>query len=134
MISIRCSIDGEYLMTYQADGLVISTPTGSTAYSLSNGGTIVVPTTNVLCLTTVAPHSLNARPIVVNDTSVIDLAIESRTHNYLVAIDGRSESLNDEVRLTIQKASHKAMIVKRHSRKYFNVLRDKMLWGHDQRS
>lgn len=133
MISIRCYIDGEYLMTYQADGLIISTPTGSTAYSLSNGGPIIAPTTNVLCLTPVAPHSLNTRPIVVNDTSVIELSIESRSHNYLVAIDGRSESLNDEVRLTIKKAAYKTMIVKRHSRKYFNVLRDKMLWGLDQR-
>ncbi len=120
-------------MTYQADGLVISTPTGSTAYSLSNGGPIIAPTTNVLCLTPVAPHSLNTRPIVVNDTSVIELSVESRSHNYLVAIDGRSESLNDEVRLTIKKAAYKTMIVKRHSRKYFNVLRDKMLWGLDQR-
>lgn len=133
MISIRCSIDGEYLMTYQADGLIVSTPTGSTAYSLSNGGPIVAPTTNVLCLTPVAPHSLNTRPIVVNDTSVIELTVESRTHNFLIAIDGRSESLRDEVKLTISKASYKTMIVKRHSRKYFSVLRDKMLWGTDLR-
>lgn len=134
MISIRCSIDGEYLMTYQADGLIVSTPTGSTAYSLSNGGPIIAPTTSVLCLTPVAPHSLNTRPIVINDTSVIELTVESRTHNFLVAIDGRSESLRDEVKLTIKKAPYKTMIVKRHARRYFNVLRDKMMWGIDQRN
>ena len=92
MISIRASINGQYLNTYQADGLVISTPTGSTAYSLSNGGPIIVPGTKVFSMTAVAPHSLNVRPIVLADSSVIELDVESRSHSFLVAIDGRSES------------------------------------------
>ena len=90
MISIRTMVDGEFLVTYQADGLIVSTPTGSTAYNLSNGGPIIIPQSGSLCLTPVAPHSLNIRPIVINDTAEITLDIESRSHNYLVAIDGRS--------------------------------------------
>ena len=86
MISIRASVNGQYLNTYQADGLVISTPTGSTAYSLSNGGPIIVPGTKVFSMTAVAPHSLNVRPIVLADSSVIELDVESRSHNFLVAI------------------------------------------------
>ena len=86
MISIRTMVDGEFLVTYQADGLIVSTPTGSTAYNLSNGGPIIIPQSGSLCLTPVAPHSLNIRPIVINDTAEITLDIESRSHNYLVAI------------------------------------------------
>ena len=82
MISIRTSINGEYLTTYQADGLVISTPTGSTAYSLSNGGPIIVPGTKVFSMTAVAPHSMNIRPIVLSDSSEITLTVESRSHNF----------------------------------------------------
>ncbi|MBQ4041989.1 MAG: NAD kinase, partial [Prevotella sp.] len=89
MISIRVNVNNDYLMTYQADGLIVTTPTGSTAYSLSNGGPIITPGTNTMCLTAVAPHSLNVRPIVVPDTAVITLKVESRSHNFLVAVDGR---------------------------------------------
>ena len=99
MISIRTMVDGEFLVTYQADGLIVSTPTGSTAYNLSNGGPIIIPQSGSLCLTPVAPHSLNIRPIVINDTAEITLDIESRSHNYLVAIDGRSERMTEETRL-----------------------------------
>jgi NAD+ kinase len=90
MIAVEARIDGEYLTTYQADGLIVSTPTGSTAYSLSVGGPIIVPGTHVFSLTAVAPHSLNVRPIVVSEDSVIELSVESRTHNFLVALDGRN--------------------------------------------
>jgi NAD+ kinase len=90
MISIHATINGEYLTTYQADGIIVSTPTGSTAYSLSNGGPIIVPGTHVLLLTAVAPHSLNVRPIVIPDSAVITFDVESRSHSFLTAIDGRS--------------------------------------------
>ncbi|SES92960.1 NAD+ kinase [Prevotella sp. kh1p2] len=133
MISIRTCINGEYLVTYQADGLIISTPTGSTAYSLSNGGPIIVPDARNLCITPVAPHSLNIRPIVINDDSEISLEIESRSHNYLVAIDGRSEKLDEGTRLTIRKAPYAIRIVKRRCQRYFSTLREKMMWGVDQR-
>ena len=102
MISIRTNVNGEYLVTYQADGLIVSTPTGSTAYSLSNGGPIIVPESDILCLTPVAPHSLNIRPIVIRDDAEITLTVESRSHNFLIAIDGRSEKCEEGTRLTIQ--------------------------------
>ena len=133
MISVRTCINGEYLVTYQADGLIISTPTGSTAYGLSNGGPIIVPDADILCLTPVAPHSLNVRPIVINDDSEITLEVESRSHNFLVAIDGRSEKLLESTRLTIRKAPYTINIVKRDSRSYFSTLREKMMWGADHR-
>ena len=133
MITIHTTINGEFLTTYQADGLILSTPTGSTAYSLSNGGPIIVPGTHVFSLTAVAPHSLNVRPIVVSEDSEINLTIESRTHNFLVALDGRSEKLADSTRLTLRKAPYRVMVVKRAGTKYFHTLRDKMMWGADQR-
>ena len=134
MISIRTMVDGEFLVTYQADGLIVSTPTGSTAYNLSNGGPIIIPQSGSLCLTPVAPHSLNIRPIVINDTAEITLDIESRSHNYLVAIDGRSERMTEETRLVIRRAAHCIKIVKQRNQRYFSTLREKLMWGADQRA
>ena len=133
MITIHTTINGDYLTTYQADGLILSTPTGSTAYSLSNGGPIIVPGTHVFSLTAVAPHSLNVRPIVVSEDSEIKLTIESRTHNFLVALDGRSEKLDDTTKLTLRKAPYRVKVIKRAGTKYFHTLREKMMWGADQR-
>lgn len=133
MISIRTCVDGEYLVTYQADGLVVSTPTGSTAYSLSNGGPIIVPKAGILSLTPVAPHSLTIRPIVIPDDSEITLTVESRSHNYLVAVDGRSERLHESTKIILRKAPHHIHIVKRDCRRYFSTLREKLMWGADHR-
>ncbi|MBQ8064867.1 MAG: NAD kinase [Prevotella sp.] len=133
MITIHTSVNGDYLTTYQADGLIMSTPTGSTAYSLSNGGPIIVPGTHVFSLTAVAPHSLNVRPIVVSEDSLIELTVESRTHNFLVALDGRSEKLPDSTRLILRKAPYRVNVVKRAGTKYFHTLREKMMWGADKR-
>ena len=129
MITIHTTINGDFLTTYQADGLILSTPTGSTAYSLSNGGPIIVPGTHVFSLTAVAPHSLNVRPIVVSEDSEIKLTIESRTHNFLVALDGRSEKLDDTTKLTLRKAPYRVKVIKRAGTKYFHTLREKMMWG-----
>lgn len=133
MITIHCTVNGDYLTTYQADGLIMSTPTGSTAYSLSNGGPIIVPGTHVFLLTSVAPHSLNVRPIVLSEDSEIQLTVESRTHNYLVALDGRSEPLQETTRLRLRKAPYRVRVIKRADTKYFHTLREKMMWGADQR-
>lgn len=133
MISVRTSINGEYIMTYHADGLVISTPTGSTAYSLSNGGPIMVPHTGTLCLTPVAPHSLNVRPIVMPDDAVITLEVESRSHNFLIAVDGRSAKCDESQVITIRRAPYDAHIVKPAGQTYFSTLRQKMMWGADTR-
>ena len=133
MISIKAYINGEFLVNYQADGLVIATPTGSTAYSLSNGGPIIVPQSGSLCITPVAPHSLNIRPIVINDTSVIELEVCSRSHNFLVAIDGRSMKLTEGTRLTIRKADYMVKLVKLKNQRYFSTLHRKLMWGADSR-
>lgn len=133
MIAIHTSINGAYLTTYQADGLVIATPTGSTAYSLSIGGPVIVPHSNTIAITPVAPHSLNIRPIVINDDWGITLDVESRSHNFLVAIDGRSETCREGTRLTIRKADYKIKVVKRPNHIFFHTLRDKMMWGADGR-
>ena len=133
MISIRTQVDGEFLVTYQADGLIVTTSTGSTAYNLSNGGPIIIPQSSSLCLTPVAPHSLNIRPVVINDTAEITLDVESRSHNFLVAIDGRSERMTEGTRLIIRKAAHTIKIVKQRNQRYFSTLREKLMWGADQR-
>ena len=134
MMTIHAYVDGDPLVTYRADGLVVSTPTGSTAYNLSNGGPIMISQAEVLCLTPVAPHSLNIRPIVVPDNAIIELEVESRSHNFLVAVDGRSETLDEQARIRISKASHKVKIVKRESENFFSTLREKMMWGKDGRN
>lgn len=133
MISIHTQVDGEFLVNYQADGLIVTTSTGSTAYNLSNGGPIIIPQSSSLCLTPVAPHSLNIRPVVINDTAEITLDVESRSHNYLVAIDGRSERMTEGTRLVIRKAAHTIKIVKQRNQRYFSTLREKLMWGADQR-
>ncbi len=134
MITIHTSINGTYLTTYEADGLIISTPTGSTAYSLSVGGPVIVPHSNTIAITPVAPHSLNIRPIVICDDWEITLDVESRNHNFLIAIDGRNETLSQGSRLTVKKADYTTKVVKRYNHVFFNTLRNKMNWGIDNRS
>ena len=134
MISIRASINGEYLTTYQADGIIVSTPTGSTAYSLSNGGPIIVPGTGVMLMTAVAPHSLNVRPIVIPDNAEITFDVESRSHSFLVAIDGRSEKCREGTTVTLRRAPFNIKVVKRRDNLYFSTLREKMMWGADGRN
>ena len=133
MISIRASIDGEHLATYQADGLIVSTPTGSTAYSLSNGGPIITPRTGVMLMTPVASHSLNIRPIVIPDSACIELTVSSRSHSFLVAIDGRSQKLPEGTTLHLQRAPYTAKIVRRNGSNYFSTLREKLMWAADSR-
>lgn len=133
MISIHTAINGAPLTTYQADGLIVATPTGSTAYSLSVGGPIIVPHSKTIAITPVAPHSLNMRPIVICDDWTITLDVESRSHNFLVAIDGRSESCRETTRLTISRAPYTIKVVKRFDHIFFNTLRSKMMWGADIR-
>lgn len=133
MIAITTHINGEFLTTYQADGLIVSTPTGSTGYSLSVGGPIIVPQSTSIVLTPVAPHSLNVRPIVLCDDVEITLNIGSRSHNFLVAIDGRSESCKATTVITIKKAPYTIKVVKQLGKSFFCTLRDKLMWGTDQR-
>lgn len=133
MISIHTCINGEYLTTYQADGLIVSTPTGSTAYALSVGGPIVVPQSQTFTLTPVAPHSLNMRPIVLCDDSEVELSVSSRSHSFLIAVDGRSQSYADNIHLRIRKAPYYVKAVVRPGHSFFSTLCRKMMWGADSR-
>lgn len=133
MISIRVEINGEYLTTYQADGLIINTPTGSTGYALSVGGPIIMPQAGIFGITPVAPHSLNMRPLTLKDEAEITLEVESRSHNFLVAIDGRSESCREGTRLSLKKAPYRIKVFQRKEHSFFNTLRNKLMWGADIR-
>ena len=133
MVDLDAEIDGELLNRYHADGVLVSTPTGSTAYSLSVGGPVIVPHSKTIAITPVAPHSLNVRPIVICDDWEITLDVESRSHNFLVAVDGRSESCKETTRLTISRADYSIKVVKRFNHIFFDTLRNKMMWGADVR-
>lgn len=133
MISIRVAINGEYLTTYQADGLIINTPTGSTGYALSVGGPIMQPGSHTLGIVPVAPHSLTVRPVMLTDDSVITLSVSARTHRFLVALDGRSEKCTEGIQLTIRRAPYQVKILKRPDQSFFRTLRMKLMWGTDVR-
>ncbi len=133
MISIHTSINDVPLATYQADGLIIATPTGSTAYSLSVGGPIIVSNSKTIAITPVAPHSLNIRPIVICDDWKVTLDVESRSHSFLVAIDGHSEPCKETTHLSIFRADYTVKVIKRFNHSFFNTLRNKMMWGADIR-
>lgn len=133
MITIHTSINDEYLTTYQADGLIVGTPTGSTAYSLSVGGPIIVPQSNTISLTPVAPHSLNMRPLVVCDDAEIELRVESRSHRFLISLDGRSQSYEENIHLRIRKAPYVVNVITQSGQSFFSTLRRKMMWGADRR-
>ena len=134
MICIRVEVDGEYLTTYQADGLIASTPTGSTGYAMSVGGPIMVPRSGIFGLTAVAPHSLNVRPLTISDNVVFSMTVESRSHNFLIAIDGRSESCHESTKVILRKAPYKIKVLKRANHSYFTTLRNKLMWGTDPRN
>ena len=133
MIRVHTVINGEYLCTYRADGLLISTPTGSTAYALSVGASIMMPENKSFMLSPVAPHSLNLRPVIIPDHWKIELEVESRTNHFLVSLDGRSSLCTNNVRLSIEKAPYSVKVAKRLNHTYFNTLREKLMWGADAR-
>ena len=133
MIAIEVSVDDKYLNTYMSDGLIVTTPTGSTGYSLSNGGPIIAPLSGSLCITAVAAHSLNARPFVLNDECTIKMKVHSRNHSFLLSIDGRSQSLSEDSTITLRKAPYRVHIVRKYDKDYFDTLRNKLMWGADKR-
>ena len=133
MISIDVTLNDEPLHTYQADGLLVSTPTGSTAYSLSVGGPIMIPETNNLIIAPVASHSLNVRPLIIPDNWKIDLKISSRSHSYLASIDGRSITMPDTATISISKANYTVRIIRLEGHSFLNTLKTKLMWGADIR-
>ena len=133
MIRINTSIQGEFLHAYDADGLIISTPTGSTAYALSVGGPIIVPEARNLLIAPVATHSLNVRPLIIPDDWQIDLHVESRSQSYLISLDGRSQQMPTSTHLSIKKADYRIKIVRFHQHSFFSTLKQKLMWGADVR-
>jgi len=133
MITVHAHINDEYLTSYEADGIIIATPTGSTAYSLSVGGPIIAPDSANLVISAIAPHSLGNRPLVITDTSIITLDVESRNNNFLISLDGRSNVFKTGVKLTVKKADFSLQVIKRKENTFYNTLRNKLKWGVDPR-
>ncbi|MFO7829003.1 MAG: NAD kinase [Bacteroidales bacterium] len=134
MIKVHVHIDGEFLNTYWSDGLIISTPTGSTAYSLSVGGPIIIPNSGNFIISPISPHNLTVRPIVLPDTSKIQLKLESKALNYIASLDHRSVVIKNTDELLIQKADFKINLLKLNSTSFYKTLRNKLMWGADKRN
>lgn len=134
MITVHASLEGKYLNSYWADGLIVATPTGSTAYNLSCGGPIITPGCQVHILTPIAPHNLNVRPVVVPDHMPITLKVEGRDRKFLVSLDGTSQSLKQGEELTVKKAEFMINVIKFEDNNFLDTIRNKMLWGIDQRN
>jgi len=134
MIVVHAYINGEFLNSYWADGLIISTPTGSTGYSLSCGGPIVLSQSNNFIITPVSPHNLTVRPLVVPDENVLSFKIEGRKKKFLISLDSRYETVSEDVELTIKKESFKAKLVVLKDYNFFDTLRQKLNWGLDIRN
>ncbi len=134
MITVETTLDGEYLTSYWADGLIIATPTGSTGYSLSCGGPVIMPGSDNFVITPIAPHNLNARPLIIPDTTVITLRVTGREANHLVSLDSRTATLGNETIIIISKANFKIKMINLDNESFLNTLRKKLLWGEDRRN
>lgn len=134
MIVVHAYLNGEFLNSYWSDGLIISTPTGSTGYSLSCGGPIIFPKSDSFVITPIAPHNLNVRPVVVSDDVVISFEIEGRASSYLASLDARSQSISGEVNMAIRKADHKLNLMRLSNIHFLDTLRSKLHWGFDRRN
>ena len=134
MITIETYINNEYLNSYWADGLIISTPTGSTGYSLSCGGPVIMPTSNCFVITPIAPHNLTARPLIIPDDSELTLRIKGREDQYLVSLDSRMTSVSNQTSLTVKKTDFHILIVEFPEEGFLRTIRKKLLWGEDKRN
>lgn len=134
MITVHATLDGNYLNSYWADGLIVATPTGSTAYSLSCGGPIITPGCQVHILTPIAPHNLNVRPVVVPDHMPIKLKIEGRERRYLISLDSNSKNIPQGAELIVRKAEFMINVMKFEDNTFLDTIRNKMLWGIDKRN
>ncbi|MBK5285992.1 MAG: NAD kinase [Bacteroidia bacterium] len=134
MMTINAYLNGEYLNSYWADGLIISTPTGSTGYSLSCGGPIMMPQAESFILTPIAPHNLNVRPVIVSDKNIISLEIKGRSNNFLATLDSRSETIEESVQLAVRKESFPLNLIRLSNENFLTTLRKKLNWGLDKRN
>nr|MDQ3191312.1 NAD kinase [Bacteroidota bacterium] len=134
MMTIHAYVNGDYLNSYWADGIIVSTPTGSTAYSLSCGGPIIIPGSENFIITPIAPHNLNVRPVVLPSDNVITLKFEGRSKKYLVALDSRTETVSSVEELTIRKEKFKVNLIRLNGHDFLTTLRNKLMWGLDLRN
>lgn len=134
MIVVHAYIDGMFLNSYWADGLIISTPTGSTGYSLSCGGPVVSPHSSNFIITPVSPHNLTVRPLVVSENSIISLRVESRSENFLLSLDSRSYTMSTSEKMEVRKSDFKVRLIKFNGSDFLNTLRQKLNWGLDVRN
>jgi NAD+ kinase len=134
MITVETHLNDEYLTSYWADGLIVSTPTGSTGYSLSCGGPVITPGAKSMVITPIAPHNLNARPLVISDDTTIRLKVLGREENHLVSLDSRIATLENGREITIKKAAFTIKMIEYSSESFFQTLRSKLLWGQDRRN
>lgn len=134
MVTIHTYIDGHFLNSYWADGLIVATPTGSTGYSLSCGGPIVLPESANFVITPVAPHNLNMRPMIIPDSSVVSFKIEGRAENFLCTLDSRNETITQEHQLCIRKCKFGMKLIYLEGSSFFNTIREKLAWGRDTRN
>ena len=134
MIKIHAYLNGEFLNTYWADGLIVSTPTGSTGYSLSCGGPVVFPDSNSLVITPIAPHNLNIRPIVVPDDNIISFELEGRTDDFVCTLDSRREIVTKEIQIAIKKEQFSLNLIRMNENNFLQTLRGKLSWGLDKRN
>tara|TARA_A100001015_G_scaffold291591_1_gene365964 strand:- start:4064 stop:4936 length:873 start_codon:yes stop_codon:yes gene_type:complete len=134
LITIEAKLNNQYLNTYWADGLIVSTPTGSTGYSLSCGGPIIIPESKNFVLTPIAPHNLNARPLVISDDKKVDISVNGRENEYLISVDSNIYSVPIDLNIIVQKSSRFLKMVEFDEDSYLKVLREKLLWGKDKRT
>lgn len=134
MIQIETHLNGELLTLYWADGLIISTPTGSTGYSLSCGGPVISPETNAIVITPIAPHNLNARPLVIPDNTVITIKVIGRQDEFLASLDNRIASYPDGTEIILEKADFTIDLIELQDQSFIQTLRHKLLWGEDKRN
>jgi NAD+ kinase len=134
MMIIHAYLNGEYLNSYWADGLIVATPTGSTAYSLSCGGPIIFPESENFVITPISPHNLNVRPVVISDSNVLSFEIEGRSSKYLLSCDSRTETIESSIKFEVKKANFNVNLIRLHNETYLSTLRNKLLWGIDTRN
>jgi NAD+ kinase len=134
MMTIHASVNGEFLNSYWADGLIIATPTGSTAYSLSCGGPLMVPDARSFVITPLSPHNLNVRPLILPEDSIIKLTVEGRSPQYLATLDARTKVFDANLELTLRKEDFKISLIRFSDQHFFDTIRHKLLWGSDARN
>lgn len=134
MIKIHTYLNGEFLNSYWADGLVVSTPTGSTGYSMSCNGPIVFPESSSFCITPVAPHNLNIRPIIVPDSNIVSFEIEGRTEQFICTLDARKEIVEKNIQLAVKKERFTVSLIRLNENSFLSTLRSKLAWGLDKRN